>query len=105
MHRREASKEIYCYILMHCTGLYWRVRGCTGQYWAEKRMKGNKNVIKTVQSFFYVELQYLKSSSGGHLSERKRAGHVKQKTRLKILCLFCACYGKKHFQRYNESMD
>ena len=59
-------------------------------------MKGNKNVMKTVQSFFCVELQYLKSSSGGHLSERKRAGHVKQKTRLKILCLFCACYGKKN---------
>ena len=59
-------------------------------------MKGNKNVMKTVQSFFCVELKYLKSSSGGHLSERKRAGHVKQKTRLKILCLFCACYGKKN---------
>ena len=69
-------------------------------------MKGNKNVMKAVQSFFFrVELQYLKSSSEGHLSERKRAGHVMQKTCLKILCLFCACYGKKHFQRYNESMD
>ena len=58
-------------------------------------MKGNKNVMKTVQSFFCVELQYLESSSGGHL--RNRAGHVKQKTRLKILCLFCECYGEKKF--------
>ena len=51
-----------------------------------KRMKGNENVMKTVQSFFCVELKYLKSSSGGHLSERRRSGHVKQRTRLKILC-------------------
>ena len=52
--------------------------------------------------FLCVELQYLKSFSGGHLSERKRAGHVNQKKRLKILGLFGACYGKKHFKKYTE---
>merc|ERR1712004_286392 len=59
-------------------------------------MRYDKNVMKTVQSFFCIELQYLKSSSGGHLSKRKRAGHVKQKTRLKTLCIFCAFYEKKN---------
>ena len=38
-------------------------------------------------------MQYLKSSLGGHFSERNRAGHVKQKTCLRIFCLFCDCEG------------
>ena len=45
-----------------------------------------------------IELQYLKSSSGSHLCERKRAGHVNQKTSLKILCLFCVCYEEETSQ-------
>ena len=47
----------------------------------EKKIKGIKNEMKSVQSFFCVELQHLKSSSGGNLSKRKRAGHVKSSKR------------------------
>ena len=61
-------------------------------------MKGNKNVMKAVQSFFCVESKYLKSSSGGHLSERRRAGHVKQKTRLKYCVYFVHVMEKNIFK-------
>ena len=58
-----------------------------------------RSAMKTVQLFFCVELQYLKSSLGGHHSEKKRVGHVNQKTLLKILCLFCACCRKKNISK------